>query len=80
MIERLHVGVGHDELNAAKADLHHPVHGVASATAHADNFDLGSVPMFRRQRQSERICLATLATLAPVVIFMSDLPKFERPV
>ena len=69
VIERLHVGVGDNELDTTQADLHHAIDGVAPATTHTDDFDLGPVAMLWRQRQSERICLATLGALAPVVIF-----------
>src|SRR6185503_6456354 len=36
------VGVRDDELDVAEAGMDHPVDGVAAASAHADDFDLGA--------------------------------------
>ena len=41
VIQRLHIGVGDDELHAAEADLDHAIHGVAAATADAHHLDIG---------------------------------------
>src|SRR4029077_1402655 len=41
--QRLHVGVGDNELDAVHSRIDHAVHRVAAATAHADNLDLGIV-------------------------------------
>ncbi len=38
-LERLHVGIGGDELHALHAGLDHAVDGVAAAAAHADDLD-----------------------------------------
>ena len=41
-LERLHVGVGGDELDALHAGLDHAVDGVAAAAAYADDLDAGA--------------------------------------
>ena len=38
-LQRLQVGVGDDELDAVEPGLHHAVHGIAAAAAHADHLD-----------------------------------------
>ena len=40
--QRLHVGVGDDELDAVEAGSDHAVHGIAAAAADADDFDAGA--------------------------------------
>ena len=44
--QRLQIGVGDDELDALHAGIDHAVDGVAAASAHADDFDLGVVAGF----------------------------------
>ena len=66
VVERLHVGVGHDEFDTAQPDLHHAVDRIAASATYANHFDPGAIPMFWRQRQAERV---RLATLAPVDFF-----------
>ena len=39
VLERLQIGVGDDELDAAEAGLHHAIDGVAAAAADADHLD-----------------------------------------
>jgi hypothetical protein len=57
VVERLHVGVGDDELHAAEAHFDHPVHGVAAAAAHANHLDVGRAPALRIERQSQLLRL-----------------------
>ena len=47
-LQRLHVGVGDDELDAFEPDLHHPVDGVAAAAADADDLDARARAAFHR--------------------------------
>jgi hypothetical protein len=46
--ERLGVGVDGDELDAAEAELDHPVDGVHAATADTDDLDDGEVVLVGR--------------------------------
>ena len=41
-LERLHVCVGGDEFHALQVGLDHPVHGIATAAAYADDLNAGS--------------------------------------
>jgi hypothetical protein len=45
-LERLHVGIGGDELDAGHAGLNHAIDGISAAAAHADNFDASSTHTF----------------------------------
>ena len=60
VVERLHVGVGDDELDAAEADVHHAVDGVAAAAADADHLDLRAAPRLR-DRASAAACSSLVA-------------------
>src|SRR5664280_1928092 len=42
-LERLQIGVRNHELNPFEVRFDHAVDGIASATAHADDLDLGAV-------------------------------------
>ena len=57
VIERLHVGVGDDELDAAEAHLDHAVHGVAASASDADDLDGGRATALWIQRQSQLVRL-----------------------
>ncbi len=55
VLERLDVGVGDDELDAAESDRDHPVDGVAAAAADADHLDLRAAPRLRVERQPQPV-------------------------
>jgi hypothetical protein len=45
-LERLHVRVGGDKLNACHVGLDHAIHGIAAAAAYADHLDAGTAQSF----------------------------------
>ena len=61
-LERLHVGIGGDELDALEVRLDHAVDGIAAAAAHADDFDASRLVGFPREtecaslRLSDHLC------------------------
>ena len=52
-LQRLHVGIGDDELDAVESDARHAVDGVAAAAADADHLDAGAHPDLFLELQSE---------------------------
>ena len=52
-VQRLHVGVGDDELDSFQSDSHHPVDRVAAATADAHHLDSRARPALISQLQTQ---------------------------
>ena len=66
LLERLHVGVGDDELHAGEAGPHHAVDGIAAAAADADDLDAGAQPpRVVAELDSQRIGVGIVACTSP---------------
>jgi hypothetical protein len=72
VIQRLHVRVGDDELDAPEADFYHAVHGVAAAAADADDLDPRAASGLGCKREPQ---VSGVAPVASIVSFHAYLPE-----